>query len=150
MRAQNTVRAGGQHQVRRYIASPSAATTGYSQWNKGVFVKRMLRVNELLKRELGQLFERYICPEVDCLVTVTAVETTPDLHTATVYLSVYGDDDQQQRVMQSVRDQRAELQKLVARNVTLKYTPVLRFRLDKQAAKADNIMKILRELDLEE
>jgi ribosome-binding factor A len=111
---------------------------------------RMVRVNELLKRELSQLVEREICRDFDCLVTVTAVETAPNLQHATVYVSVYGGSEQKRAVMARLHAARADFQHDIARSVTLKYTPVLHFQLDETGEEADHIMKILRELEMDE
>jgi ribosome-binding factor A len=110
---------------------------------------RMLRVNELLKRELGLIFERKICAEVECLVTITAIKTSPDLHNAVVYVSVYGDDKQKQAVLKSLSKQRIEIQREVSKHVRLKYTPILKFKLDEHLAEADRIDKILDSLGLD-
>lgn len=52
--------------------------------------------------------------------------------------------------MNFLRKRRGEIQKEVSRAVTLKYTPVLQFRLDSQAEKADSVMRILEELEQDE
>jgi ribosome-binding factor A len=111
-------------------------------------MKRMVRVNELLKRELGNILERGIGRELDCLVTVTDVNTAPDLRNAIVYVSVYGSDEQKQNALNVLRSRRADIQHQVCKAVTLKYTPKLSFRIDNQAAEADNIYHILDELGL--
>ena len=107
---------------------------------------RMLRVNELLKRELGISFERLICPAVDALVTVTEVDTSPNLRSAVVFVSVYGDDDQQATVSRLLHRHRSEVQGIIARNCKLKYTPKLTFRLDERTAKADRVLQLLDQL----
>ncbi len=111
-------------------------------------MKRMLRVNELIKRELGDIFERQICPELDCLVTITGVNTSPDLHNATIYVSVYGADaESPKKVLRLLANRRVELQRALSAHVVLKYTPVLRFVLDDQLEKADRMFKILDDLE---
>ena len=102
----------------------------------------------MIRRELGLLFEREISPQVDTLVTVTAVTTAPDLRSATVSVSVYGDDAQREDVLSLLRRNRVRLQKGLARGVTLKYTPVLRFKIDLRAEQADRVLSILSDLDI--
>jgi len=54
-------------------------------------VDRLLRVNELVKRELAGLLERYPVPELSgVLVSVTEVSCSVDLRNAAVFVSVYG------------------------------------------------------------
>ena len=112
-------------------------------------MKRMLRVNELIKRELGTLIEREIMPGFNGLITVTAVQTSPDLRNATVFVSIYGKKGQDEDALQLLRTNRVELQKKMAKNVRLKYTPVLYFKIDDKLEKADKIYQILDSLGLE-
>jgi len=111
---------------------------------------RMLRVNELLKRELGVLLERELLDQFNALVTVTRVDTAPDLRQATVYVSVFGNDAQEQQALRRLQKGRSLLQREIGRRVELKYTPVLRFKIDRTMADADRILTILDELDLTE
>lgn len=110
---------------------------------------RMTRVNELLKRELGEIFERRICADFDCLVTVTAVKTSPDLHNAHVYVSIFGTEGQRKAVFKALLKKRKGIQREMSRHVILKYTPVLEFHLDTTLDDADRIHKILDGLNMD-
>ena len=109
---------------------------------------RMVRVNELLKRELGSIFTFLVTPHSSSLVTVTGVKTSPDLRNATVFVSVYGSESQVREVMSLLHSKRGELQSQLAGKVVLKYTPRLHFRLDRTAAEADRVLSILESLDI--
>jgi ribosome-binding factor A len=87
-------------------------------------------------------------PQSSALVTITKVDVAPDLRTATVYVSVLGDQEQEQRVLSLLKRTRHHWQQGLAKNVILKYTPVLRFKLDHSAANADRVLSILEELDI--
>ena len=114
-------------------------------------VNRLIRLNELLKRELGQAFEKYICPAVKGgLVTVTGVEITEELKDANVYVSVYGSPAVQESVMALLQKKRALLQSEIAHHVVMRFTPRLQFKLDHTAEKAARVMEIISELDKEE
>lgn len=110
--------------------------------------KRMLRVNELIKRVIGDLLERDVLGPFDALLTVTRAETAPDLRQSTVYVSVFGSDAQQQDALRRLQKRRALVQHELARRTELKYTPVLCFRLDRTMADADRVLAILSDLDL--
>lgn len=113
-------------------------------------VNRITRVNQLLRRELGQAFEKYICPALPgVLVTVTAVEITQELRDATVFVSVYGKPAQQEAAMALINRKRALLQSEIAHNVILRFTPKLQFKLDHTAERADRVMSIIHELGLD-
>lgn len=111
---------------------------------------RMTRVNELLKRELSEIVERRIVGDFDCLITVTAVKTSPDLHHAHVYVSVLGSDEQRRSVLKTLLHKRKDIQHEMSRNVTLKYTPVLEFEMDTKLEDADRIHRILDGLNIDE
>ena len=113
-------------------------------------MKRLTRVNELLKREIGMIIERYIAPEVESLITVTQIKTSPDLRQAAVFVSVYGGSTNHEEILMLLKHHRVEIQKRLAKNVTLKYTPVLRFFIDDNNEKADRIYNILNKLNVEE
>lgn len=111
-------------------------------------MERMLRVNELLKRELSSIIEREFGRDLaNGLVTVTAVETAPDLRHAQVHISVYGRDlAHKGRVLDKLRVRHGHIQHELMRHVTLKYTPVLHFRLDETLDKADKVIQLLDKL----
>ena len=111
-------------------------------------MKRMTRVNELLKREVGVIVEREIAYDLKSLITVTGVNTAPDLRHAIVHVSVYGDENQQQHALKLLRKKRVGIQNMLSKTVRIKYTPVLQFHLDDQLEKADRIYKILDNLSI--
>ncbi len=114
-------------------------------------VNRIQRLNVLLQRELGEIFEVYIRPQVPgALVTVTGVEVAPNLRSANVFVSVYGAKGSQSKTMDALQRKRYLIQADIARRVIMKYTPVLNFRLDDTAERADRVEKILLELNLPE
>ncbi|MCR4572944.1 MAG: 30S ribosome-binding factor RbfA [Lentisphaeria bacterium] len=107
---------------------------------------RITKLNGQLQRKLAEVFEMLVCQDTHTLVTVTGVETSVNLKDATVYVSVYGDDATGQRVLQLINKRRAMIQSALASKIILKYTPVLHFKLDKTAARADRVMAIINEL----
>jgi len=114
-------------------------------------VNRIQRLNVLLQRELGELFEVYVRPQVPgALVTVTGAEVAPNLRNANVFVSVYGAKGSPTKAMDVLQSKRHLIQADLGRRVIMKYTPVLNFRLDDTAERADRVEKILQELNLPE
>ena len=112
---------------------------------------RMLRVNELLKREIADLLERVDFSMKNCIVSVNEVDTSPDLRHAKVRISVLGGDDTiKLNIMKFLRRNRAGLQKKIAHDCTLKYTPVLEFISDDRIESGDKILAILAEMNEED
>ena len=106
---------------------------------------RLLRVNELLKRELSALIVREMDFE-DLLVTINQVDVTPDLKSAHVYVSVLGSIGREQ-VIPALEANRAMLQANLARHVVLKYTPHLVFHLDDSIERGSRVLEILQEIE---
>jgi ribosome-binding factor A len=110
---------------------------------------RLQRVNELIKRELGELIVRQ-CKFPAKLVTIQEVDITPDLKHAHVFISIIGLEAEQHASMAILHDKRKTLQGLLAKRVILKFTPQLHFKLDTTAARGDRILNILSDLNLPE
>jgi len=108
---------------------------------------RLERVNELLKRELGDLLTREVSFEA-ALVTVQQVDITPDLKHAHVFVSVIGSEDQAKAAMAKLHDNRKSLQHLLSKRVVLKYTPQLHFKLDDSIVRGTRIISILEEIEI--
>lgn len=112
-------------------------------------MRRMVRVNELLKREIASVLFRGVLGDSNVdpsTVTIIDVNTTSDLRHATVNLSVRGDENEQHQTLHVLRRHRSEIQKQVMANVKLKYTPVLQFELDEAIHRGDRILEILRDM----
>jgi ribosome-binding factor A len=87
---------------------------------------RALRVNQVLRQVLAEELERLAdADERLRMVTVTAVETAPDLRHARVYLSSLSDD-----AAEALTERRRQLQREVGRQVRMKRTPLLEFGVD--------------------
>ena len=106
---------------------------------------RLLRVNELLKRELSSLLVREMTFE-DLLVTVNQVDVTPDLKSAHVYVSVLGSKGRKE-VLPKLEANRAALQAELSKHVVLKYTPHLVFHLDDSIERGARVLEILQEIE---
>ena len=106
---------------------------------------RLLRVNELLKRELSALLVREMTFE-NLLVTVNHVDVTPDLKSAHVYVSVLGSEGRKD-VLPKLEANRAALQADLSKHVVLKYTPHLVFHLDDSIERGARVLEILQEIE---
>lgn len=106
----------------------------------------MTRVCELLKRELGLLISREVKFEAP-LVSIRAVDITPDLKQAHVYVSVIGTDAQKEKALQLLEKNRPSLQREVSKRVILKHTPILNFKLDESIERGTRVIALLDELE---
>ena len=108
---------------------------------------RLERVNELLKRELGELIRREVSFEA-ALVTLQQVDITPDLKHAHVFISVIGSAEQAKAAMAKLHDNRKSLQHLLSKRVILKYTPHLHFKLDEAIERGTRVINILSQIEI--
>jgi ribosome-binding factor A len=106
---------------------------------------RLLRVNELVKRELSGIIAREIGFET-VIVTINHVDVTPDLKNAHVFVSVLG-SEAAASVMTKLEEHRVSLQAELARHVVLKYTPHLVFHLDDSIERGTRVIEIMQQLD---
>jgi ribosome-binding factor A len=105
---------------------------------------RLLRVNEVVKRELSMIITRDMKFE-DVLVTVNTVDVTPDLRNAHVFVSVLGKGSAP-AVIASLNAKNTVLQAEMSKTVILKYTPHLTFHLDDSIERGARVFKILEEI----
>jgi len=108
---------------------------------------RLLRVRELLKREIGEAIRREIPVQQAGLVTVNDVDVTGDLRVATVFIGILGSSEQQRTGLALLQKNRARIQGLVAKAVILKYTPQLRFMVDDSVPRGNRVLDIITELE---
>ncbi len=112
-------------------------------------VDRLERVNSLLRREIGEAcFHVLGTTGVDlAAITVTRVETSRNLRHALVYISILGHESERGRILRIVANHHGAFQRLINRDLKLKYTPVLQFRLDESVAKGDHVLDVLSKLE---
>ncbi|HEY1357877.1 MAG TPA: 30S ribosome-binding factor RbfA [Thermoleophilaceae bacterium] len=104
---------------------------------------RMRRVNEAVREVLSaRLAEGLKDPRIG-FVTVTAVETSPDLRHARVYVSVLGDDAERERTLAGLGSSHGLLQAEIARELRMKRTPTLDFVYDESIDRGMRITELL-------
>lgn len=111
-------------------------------------VDRLERVNSLLKRVIAEGMFSVMQGDTVApgLITVTGVQCGKDLRDATVSVSVFGDDELKETAMQHLRHNAKRFQQLINREVRLKFTPRLAFRLDLSLERGDAVLAILDKL----
>ena len=106
---------------------------------------RMRRVNEAVREVVSaRLLEGLRDPRIG-FVTVTSVDTSPDLRHARVYVSVLGSDEQRTETMAGLESAHGVLQQAVAHELRMKNTPTLRFVFDESIDTGMRISELLDE-----
>ena len=108
--------------------------------------ERMVKVNELIAQQLGLIISSDIELPLGTIVTITSVETSPDLRHAKVFLSVLPETARRE-VMSLLINQVKELQKTLNNKITLRVIPKLRFEIDETEQKAIELERLLDNLE---
>ena len=108
---------------------------------------RMLRVRELLKREIGEILRRELPVDQAGLITVNDVDLSGDLRNAKVFVGFLGSPEQQRTGLALLQKNRARIQNLMAKSVFLKYIPRLHFVMDDSVVRGNRVLEIIAELE---
>lgn len=105
----------------------------------------MRRVNESLRQVLAEALLELKDPRIG-LVTVTGVDTTPDLRHATVYVSVLGSGRKRRATLAGLEAAHGVLQSRLARELRMKRTPQLTFQYDPSVERGVRMSQLIDEL----
>ena len=105
---------------------------------------RIGRINEEIQRELSDLIRTVKDPRVTGLISVTAVDTTPDLKFCKVYISVLDKSDVNQ-VLKGLKSAAGWLRRELGRSLNLRATPELTFVRDDSIDQGAHILDLLRD-----
>jgi ribosome-binding factor A len=106
---------------------------------------RMRRVNEAVREVLSAHLAAGLKDPRIGFVTVTGVETSPDLRNARVYFSVLGDDAARDDALAGLRHSRGFLQALINTELHMKRTPHLEFIYDTTSERAARLSRLIDE-----
>jgi ribosome-binding factor A len=110
---------------------------------------RMRRVNESLREVLSEGIATLKDPRIG-FVTVTGVDTSPDLRQATVYVSVLGSAKKRDATIAGLQSSHGVLQSRVNRELRLKRTPQLTFEYDPTVERGVRLSRLIDELNADE
>ena len=106
---------------------------------------RMRRVDEAMRAVLSDAIATDLKDPRVGFVTVTGVQTSPDLRHARVYVSVLGDEATREASLDGLRSAHGFLQRRLAAELTLKHTPALTFKYDESVDRGMRISQLLDE-----
>ena len=112
---------------------------------------RIEKVNSLIKRYLSEIISNELSDPrlTGQMITVSTVQTAPDLKYAKVYLSIYGSMPANE-VLNLVKQAGGYIRKLLAPKLDLRSTPMLDFALDTSAEYSQKINELISNLKKEE
>ena len=110
--------------------------------------RRIERVNSLLVEVIAQVVMREVKdPRIPGLITITRVETSPDLRQAKVFFSIIGSDKDKKTALQVLQDAAGFISITASKKVVLRFFPQLTFKIDDTLEKHQRIDYILKKID---
>ena len=103
----------------------------------------MRRVNGVMREVLSSAISGELQDPRIGFVTVTAVDTSPDLRHARVHVSVLGSEQEREDTLAALRAAHGVLQGAINAELHLKRTPALKFEYDDSIERADRITRML-------
>ena len=111
---------------------------------------RLGRINEEIQRELADLLRELKDPRVHkTMLSITRVETTPDIHYAKVYVSLL-DKEYTKETMAGLKSSAGYLRRALGKSLQLRYTPEIQWQADDSITQGAHILDILSKLDIPE
>ena len=111
---------------------------------------RIGRINEEIQRELAELLRELKDPRVQkTMLSITRVETTPDLRYAKVYVSLL-DKEYTKETLAGLKSSSGFLRRELGRSLQLRYTPELQWQADDSITHGAHILELLSKLDIRE
>lgn len=108
--------------------------------------QRTERIDELLRQEISQALEREVSDPRIGFVTVTKVETVPDLSRARVWVSIIGTADERKQTLVALRGAMPYIRHGLNSKVKLRRIPDLDVKLDDTMERGTRVLQILNEL----
>jgi len=108
--------------------------------------QRIEKINELIRQKLSEIIIRELEFPGNALITITKVETSPDIKYCKIFITVLPDKFRG-RALEILRKNRHNLRKILQKQLTTKFTPNLNFLLDEQEIFASEVDKLLDEIN---
>ena len=109
--------------------------------------QRTERVDELLRQEIGSIVARDVADPRVGFVTITEVETTPDLRHAKVWVSVIGQPAERDAAVEALRHAMPFIRHELGKRLRIKRIPDLHVHLDDTAERGTRILQLLAEIE---
>lgn len=105
------------------------------------------RIDELLRQEIGAILAKDVQDPRIGFVTVTDVETAPDLSTARVFVSVIGQPAERDTTMRALRRAMPFVRHELGARIRLRRIPELQLRADDTAQRGTRVLQLIAELE---
>jgi ribosome-binding factor A len=111
-------------------------------------VDRTRRVAELIRRALADIIRDRLPDRGLGLLSITATEVTRDLSRATVFISLLGEEEDQERVTKILNEESSALRHELSRTLNLRHTPEIKFRYDLSIERGARLSRLIDDLSI--
>lgn len=111
--------------------------------------RRRERVGDLLRDEVSEIIQREMSDPRLGFVSITRVELSPDLKYARMFVSVMGSEDERAASLVALNNASGFIRRQLAPRLRMRVIPGVSFRLDRSMEHAENVARILRDLEPE-
>jgi ribosome-binding factor A len=112
--------------------------------------RRTDRLNTLIREEISDMIRQAKDPRLNCFLSVTRVETTPDLKYAKIFISIMGSDEEKKNAMAGLDSASGFFYRELRGRLSLRHTPQLIFCKDESIEQGARLLTILKNVDKEE
>lgn len=109
--------------------------------------QRLTRINEEMRKEISEIIRTEIKdPAVqDVMISVVGVDTTNDLKTAKVYVSIL-QDQKKHEALAGLQKAQGYIRREIAHRINLRNTPELIFKLDESIERGIEMSKLIQDV----
>ena len=106
---------------------------------------RITKINELLRKLLGEIMERDMSLKPGVFITIAKIDTSKDLRYTRMFISVFPEQETHY-ISETLKKELSRIQKSLYGKLYMKPLPKLSFEIDETAQEADKVEKILKKL----
>ena len=111
-------------------------------------VDRTRRVAELIRRALADIIRDQLPDHGLGLLSITATEVTRDLSRATVFISLLGEEEDQERATKILNEESSALRHELSRTLNLRHTPEIEFRYDFSIERGARLSRLIDDMSI--
>jgi ribosome-binding factor A len=111
--------------------------------------RRRERVSDLIRDEVSEIIQREMSDPRLGFVSITRVELSPDLKYARIFVSVMGSEEERASALVALNNASGFVRRQLAPRLRMRVIPDVSFRLDRSMEHAENVARILRDLEPE-
>ncbi len=105
---------------------------------------RINRINEEVRREISDIIRELKDPRIPMMTSVVSVSVTADLRYATVYISVFGDEEVKKNALSALKKSAGFVRRELGNRLNLRYTPEIIYKADDSIEHGARINELLK------